>query len=188
VALGLCGLALLANPSGAGRIDPVGLVVLVLASLSWSAGTVLSRRAQLPSSPFVATALEALCGGALLLVVAAFTGQMSAFSPAAVTTRSLVALAYLVVFGSLVAFTAFVWLLRVVAPTRVATYAYVNPVIAILLGWLFAGEPLTARALLAMGVIVGAVVLITTEKREAGAPESPRHAPDVASGATQNEA
>lgn len=162
ILLGLAGLALLANPAGSGRVDPVGLLVLVLASLSWSTGLVLSRRAALPASPFVATAVEALGGGALLLAVSFAAGEPSRFALSAVSARSLLSLGYLIVFGSIVAFTAFVWLLRVVAPARVATYAYVNPVIAMLLGWLLAAEPLTARALVATGVIVGAVVLITT--------------------------
>jgi drug/metabolite transporter (DMT)-like permease len=169
VFLGLAGLAVLANPSGADRVDPKGILVLVLASLSWATGSVLSRRAELPASPLLAAALEMICGGVLLLVASVAAGHASAFRLALVTPRGALALVYLVVFGSLVGMTSYVWLLHEVAPARAVTYAYVNPVIAMLLGWLFAGEPLTLRAILATAVIVAAVVLITTERSPAEA-------------------
>ena len=169
VVLGLLGLAILADPRGADHVDTAGVLVLVFASLSWATGSVLSRRAQLPASPLLAAALEMLCGGILLLGAAAVAGQFAAFRPALVTTRSALALVYLVIFGSLLGMTAYVFLLHEVAPARVATYAYVNPIIAMLVGWLLAGEPLTLRALLAAAVIVAAVVLITTER----APRAP---------------
>lgn len=191
VALGLAGLAILADPRGTDRVDTTGILVLMAAALSWATGTVLSRRAQLPASPLLAASLEMVCGGALLLAASVVTGQAAAFRPALVTPRAAGALVYLVIFGSLVGMTAFVWLLREVPPARVATYAYVNPVIAMLIGWLFAGEPLTARAMVAAAVIVGAVVLITTERKpeeEARPTITAVVAPPRPSAAAQNEA
>jgi drug/metabolite transporter (DMT)-like permease len=101
-----------------------------------------------------------LCGGALLLLFGLATGQAGQLSLAAMSPRSLVALAYLIVFGSLIGFTAYIWLLGATTPARVSTYAYVNPVVAVLLGWGFANEPMTLRTMLAAAVIVGAVVVI----------------------------
>ena len=136
--------------------------MLILASLSWTAGSLYSRRAPLPSSPLLGTAMEMLGGGAGLLVAGLVAGEWRRFELAAASPRSLLAVAYLVIFGSLVGFTAYIWLLRVTTPALVATYAYVNPVVAVFLGWALAGEPVTARTLVAAGVIVGAVMLITT--------------------------
>jgi len=167
LALGLGGLAFLVGPQhilGGGQVDPRGAVVLALGCLSWSFGSVYSRHARLPASPLLGTAMEMLAGGVLLLAAAAIRGELAAVQPAAVSLRSTLALAYLVVFGSLVAFSAYVWLLRVTTPARASTYAYVNPVVAMLLGWALAGEPLTPRTLLAAGVIVGSVVMITSAR------------------------
>ena len=104
--------------------------------------------------------MEMLCGGALLLLFGLSTGQAGQLSLAAISARSLVALAYLTVFGSLIGFTAYIWLLGAATPARVSTYAYVNPIVAVLLGWGFANEPMTLRTMLAAAVIVGAVVVI----------------------------
>lgn len=173
--MGLAGIALLVGPgelAGAKGIDLVGAAVLLVASLSWAIGSLYSRRARLPSSPLLATAMEMLAGGLLLLLAALVTGQVSAVNPSQISLQSVLALGYLIVFGSLVAFTAYVWLLRVTLPAHAATYAYVNPVVAVLLGWALGGEPLTARTLLAAAVIVGAVVIITSSQPRAGREEA----------------
>jgi drug/metabolite transporter (DMT)-like permease len=165
VGLGLAGVALLVGPgrfAGGHGIDPLGAGVLLFAELCWAAGSLYSRRAPLPASPLLGTAMEMLAGGACLLVAGLLAGEWQRLDLAAATPRSLLAVAYLVVFGSLVAFTAYVWLLRVSTPALVATHAYVNPVVAVFLGWAFAAEPVTGRTMLAAAVIVGAVMLIVT--------------------------
>jgi len=163
--VGLAGVGLLVAPgqvAGGSRVDPLGALVLMGGSISWAIGSVYSRRAGLPSSPQLATAMEMLCGGAGLLVVGLVSGELAAFRPASVTLHSALAVLYLIVFGSLIAFSAFVWLLRVSTPARVSTYAYVNPAVAVVLGWALAGEPLSVRTLAAAAVIVAGVVLITS--------------------------
>jgi drug/metabolite transporter (DMT)-like permease len=163
LALGLGGIAFLVAPgqfAGGTHIDPLGAGALLTAALFWATGSLYSRRAALPSSTFLATAMEMIAGGVLLMAVAAATGEWSAVSPAAVSTKSLLSLGYLIVAGSLLGFTAYVFLLKATTPARVSTYAYVNPVVAVFLGWLFAGEPVTARTLLATAVIVVSVALI----------------------------
>lgn len=168
---GFAGIAMLAGPielAGGDHVDLTGAAVLILASLSWAAGSLYSRRAQLPASPLLATAMEMLAGGALLLTASWLVGEWTGFESSALSLRSWLALGYLIVFGALAGFTAYIWLLRVSTPAHVSTYAYVNPAVAIFLGWAFAGEPLTARTLLAAAVIVAAVVIITTYRaREA---------------------
>ena len=162
--LGLVGLGLLVGLDdlrGNGGVDLVGAAVLTIGSMSWAVGSIASKRVPLPRDPLAATGLEMLCGGALLLTLGAVTGEMRGFHPAAVTAHSLTALLYLTTFGSLIGFTAYIWLLRVVTPAKVSTYAYVNPVVAVLLGWAIAGEPLTTRMLGAAAVIVAAVATIT---------------------------
>lgn len=189
VALGLAGVSLLVQPAslvGGGAIDALGAAALLTAAFSWAAGSLYSRRAHLPPAPLLATAMQLLAGGVLLAAAAALTGELAAFHPHAASTRSLLAVLYLAVFGSLVGYTAYIWLLKVEKPSRVATYAYVNPVVAVLLGWLVAGEPLTPRTIAAAFTIIAAVVMITLvpgRRREAvsrpasapepGAPPSP---------------
>jgi len=164
LALGFVGLAILVGPEqlvGAGRLDPLGAGVLVFATLSWASGSIFGRHAAMPRDPLRATAMQMLGGGALLVVVALMLGEGARLRPAEVSARSWAALAYLVVFGSIVAFTAYVWLMRVSTPSKVSTYAYVNPIVAVLLGWGLGGEALAPRTLLACVVIVGGVVLLT---------------------------
>jgi drug/metabolite transporter (DMT)-like permease len=159
--LGFAGVGLLVFQGGPhGAINPLGAGVVLLASLSWAAGSLYARTARMPSVPLVGTAMEMLCGGAVLLVMALAAGEPSKLHLQAISLRSTLALVYLVVFGSLVAFSAYVWLLRHVAPSRVSTYAYVNPAVAVFLGWAFDNEPLTGRTLLAAAVIVAAVALV----------------------------
>ncbi len=158
--LGFVGLMLLVRP-GSGSVNAAGAAALVLASLSWAWGSIYGQRAPLPASPLATTGMQMLSGGALLFLTSAVTGEFSRFAPAAVTAKSLLSLGYLIVFGAIVAFTAYVWLLRVAPPVLVSTYAYVNPVVAVLLGWFFAGEPLTGKTLFAAAVILTGVALIS---------------------------
>jgi drug/metabolite transporter (DMT)-like permease len=166
VALGLffgfAGVIVLIGPSGGSmqELHVVGAISLVLASLSWALGSLRSRRADLPESPFLAAAMEMIGGGLVLLLVATFAGEWRQFDPAAVSLRSFVAFVYLVVFGSILALSAYLWLLRVTTAAAVATYAFVNPIVAVLLGWAVAGESFGPRSILAAGLIVGAVGFI----------------------------
>jgi drug/metabolite transporter (DMT)-like permease len=175
--LGFAGLTFLMGPSklaGGGRVDPLGATVLVLAALSWATGSVFSRRLPLPRMPLLGTAMQSLAGGVLLILVGLLTGQGGALDWKAVSLRSVLALGYLIVFGSLLGFSAYTWLLAHAPPTRVATYAYVNPVVAMFLGWALAGEQPTLRTLLAAAVIVGGVVLVITARQHATAPAAGR--------------
>ena len=172
IAAGLVGLALLVNPTGVGALDPVGGGLLVLAPMAWAAGSLYARRAPLPSRPLVGTAMEMLAGGAVLGIVGVAIGELGRLDLAAISAASLVSVAYLVVFGSILAFSAYVWLLRVTRTSLAGTYAYVNPVVAVLLGWAILDERVTLQTLLAGGVIVAAVALIVTAR-------SPRPEPDA---------
>jgi len=168
LALGMCGVLILAGPAalaGTQRIDPLGVLVLVAASMSWAAGSLIQRNVA-KESPLVATALPMLAGGAMLFFIALVLGEFNrpeVFFEA--STRSWVSLLYLTVFGSLLGFTSYAWLMRHDEPARVATYAYVNPVIAVLLGALIADEPFTPRVLIAAVVIIAGVIVIVTKKR-----------------------
>lgn len=162
--LGTLGIMVLIDPAdlvGGEDINILGAIVLLLASMCWAAGSIYSRRATLPSSPMLATGMEMLAGGLALVLVSAISGELNTFHLSAVTNRSFAALAYLTVFGSLIAFTSYVWLLRATTPALASTYAYVNPVIAVLIGWLVADEPLYGRILGAAALIIAAVAAIT---------------------------
>ncbi len=171
---GLLGLALLIGPAelaGARRADLGGILAVLGGSLAWAVGSLYSRRAPLPDSPRLGTGMEMFAGGVLLGIVSLAAGEVGPLSGgaggldlAAVSWRSGLALAYLIVFGAIVAFSAYVWLLRVVPAAKVATYAYVNPVVALVLGWALAGEDLNARTLIAAAVILGSVFLIVTAR------------------------
>ncbi len=166
LALGLLGLMLLVGPEGfmgGGRIDPIGAIVLVFGGFAWAAGSIYARGRDFPA-PRMATAAQMLAGGAGLVVLGTVFGEWGRLDLAAVTVSSVFALLYLVVFGSIIAYSAYVWLLRVSTAARVSTYAYVNPVVAVLLGWLIAGEALTPRMGAAAAVIVAGVVLITLRR------------------------
>lgn len=170
--VGLFGVYLLIGPStiGGERVDLAGGLALLAACMFWSLGSLHSRRAKLPGSPFLATAMQMSIAGALLLVVGALSGELGRLDVSRVSFKSGLALGYLVVFGSILALTAYTWLLRVSSPARVSTYAYVNPVVALMLGALLAGESLTPRVVLAATVILGAVILITTSRPKAAVP------------------
>ncbi|HEY0782456.1 MAG TPA: EamA family transporter [Thermoanaerobaculia bacterium] len=160
--IGFAGLVLLVRPSGGGNLDPLGVGAVLIASVAWAAGSIYSSRATVPSSPLLMTAMQMLAGGVLLLTASVVTGEPSRLVLSQVSGRSLLAVAYLIVFGALVAFTAYSWLLRVASPVLVSTYAYVNPVVAVFLGWAVMSEPLTRGTLVAAAVILAGVVLITT--------------------------
>jgi len=178
---GLGGVALLIGPWGSGRVDPFGAALLVGATISWAIGSIYARGARLPKSAFVATAVEMMAGGLGLVLLAGVTGQWGQLDLKSVTTASALAMVYLAVFGSIVAFTAYVWLLSVRPPSLVATYAYVNPVVAVVLGALFAHETLAPRTLIAAGAIVASVAVITTfsKPKNAAAPVRPAPATEV---------
>ncbi|HEU4620208.1 MAG TPA: drug/metabolite exporter YedA [Gammaproteobacteria bacterium] len=162
--LGLAGLFWLIGPDsimGGGRADLLGASAVLVGSFLWAAGSIYSRHAPMPSAPFLSTAMQMLAASAALLLVSAGLGEPLHLHPGAFSARSLLALLYLVLFGSIVAFSAYIWLLRESTPARVSTYAYVNPVVAVLLGWALAGEALTPRMIVAAVVIVSGVVLIT---------------------------
>ncbi len=155
--LGFVGLAFLLDPFGEADVDRVGAVVIILGALCWSAGSLYSRGAALPKRPLVSAGLGALCGGVLLLIVSTTSGELG---EATWSADSLLALGYLVAVGSLVGFTAYVWLLRAAPVSLVATYAYVNPIVAVALGWALLGETITLQMLVAGASIVVAVALI----------------------------
>jgi drug/metabolite transporter (DMT)-like permease len=171
--LGLAGLVWLIGPDslmGGGRVDLLGALALLVAEVSWAAGSIYSRHAPLPPAPFLSTAMQMLAGGVALLIASIALGEPWHMDPFGFSLRSILAWVYLIVFGSIVAYSAYVWLVRVSTPARVSTYAYVNPVIAVFLGWLLADEALTARMLIAAAVIVGGVVLITLAPARAARP------------------
>ncbi len=173
---GLCGVGLLMSSTevGAqGREGLVGGLVLLGASVSWAAGSIYARKARLPRSPFLATAMQMIVGGLVLAVVAVIAGEGGRLHLSAFSLKSVLALIYLIVFGALIAFTAYTWLLGVSTPARVSTYAYVNPAVAVFLGWVLANERLDARAAIAVLIILSAVVLVSVKGGDARRPPYP---------------
>jgi drug/metabolite transporter (DMT)-like permease len=134
--------------------------------LSWAAGVVISPKLKLPTDALARTAVPLVCGAVMLLAAAAIAGEFHALRWSDVSIKSILGLAYLIVFGSIVAFTSYTWLLQRCAPTLVATHTYANPVVAVLLGWLLASEPLTMRVVFASIAILGAIVLIRRGERQ----------------------
>ncbi|HJP61668.1 MAG TPA: EamA family transporter [Gemmatimonadaceae bacterium] len=169
--VGFIGIVVLVGPGnlgGQGDVRPLGAVVLILGSLSWAIGSFFSRDADLPQSGLLTTGMEMLGGGALMLVVGASSGELSHFEIARVSAASAIGLLYLVTFGSLLGFTSYIWLLDKVSPARLGTYAYVNPIVAVVLGWAIAGERLSFRTAVAAAIVICAVALITTARSTAG--------------------
>jgi drug/metabolite transporter (DMT)-like permease len=156
--IGLGGAALLAGPTGPGQIEAGGALVLLVSAISWAAGSLYSRRAPLPRRPLVGASMEMLAGGAMLAVLGLAVGEGSQVSH--VSWNSILALSYLIVFGSLIGFSAYIWLLRAAPTSLVSTYAYVNPVVAVFLGWALESEPIGARTMVAGAMILLAVALI----------------------------
>jgi drug/metabolite transporter (DMT)-like permease len=168
IVAGFVGVAILAAPSivgGSGALDPVGLAAVMVSPVAWASGSVFaSHGAVLPRRPLVASGLQMLIGGGVLATMAVLTGELGDLDLAAITPRSAFAVVYLLVLGSLVAFTVYGWMLRVAPLPFVATYAYVNPIIAVILGAIILGEPLDLRTAVAGAVIVVAVALIVTAR------------------------
>jgi len=165
---GLLGVGILIGPDLSARgSSAIGLVAALVSSLAWSVGVVVSARVKLPHDAVARTAMPLLCGAAMLWVAAIVSGEWHGFHASDVSTRSWMGLAFLIVFGSVIAFTAYTWLLQQCSPALVATHTYANPVVAVLLGWLLAGEALSLRLVLASAVILGAIVLIRRGERAA---------------------
>jgi drug/metabolite transporter (DMT)-like permease len=164
--LGVVGVALLTGAELTVKGSSlVGLMAVLVGSLSWSAGVVISPRLKLPSDALGRTAVPLVCGAAMLLITAGVTGEFQHTHWAAISVKSILGLGYLITFGSVIAFTAYTWLLQRCPPALVATHTYANPVVAVLLGWSLASEPLTMRVVLASLAILGAIVLIRRGER-----------------------
>ena len=164
---GFFGVGILLGPalrfSGGGNSHPlIGMSILLVGSFLWSAGSLYSRRAKHAASPFLAAAQQMFCGGVLLMLMSAILGEAKNFHPEKISALSFWSFVYLVLIGAIVGYTAYFWLLRHCDPAKVATYAYVNPVVAVLLGALFAHETVTLRTLVAAALIIGSVALIIT--------------------------
>jgi drug/metabolite transporter (DMT)-like permease len=160
--VGFGGVALLAAPGTAAGTDLLGIAALLAATISWAAGSIYSRHATVPANPLMSTGIKMLTGGLVLAAVGAAAGELSGFDIATVSAKSALAWSYLVVFGAIAAFSAYMYLLAHTTIAKASTYAYVNPIVALLLGWGLAGEALTARTWLAAGVIIGGVALINS--------------------------
>jgi drug/metabolite transporter (DMT)-like permease len=171
--LGLGGIALLVGPEslmGGERIDPVGALALVIATLCWASGSIYSRQARFTAAPVLAAGMQMLVGGSVLVVVGLLSNEAPRVHPAAISLKSVLSLGYLILVGAIVGYSAYLYLLQHSTPARAATYAYVNPVVAVLLGWAFAGEPLTPRMGIAALVIVGGVAIITIARQPRASP------------------
>lgn len=176
VLLGFGGVALLIGPDALHqRLDLLAAAGVLSSALLWVVGTSYTRRVQLPSSKILSAAMQMICGGILLLVAGMLSGEAGRAHIHNVTARSVLSLAYLIVFGSIVAFTVYTWLVSVSTPSMVSTYAYVNPVIAVFLGWALANEALGARTLIATVVIVAGVILVSTRCKPAVIIENRKH-------------
>jgi len=139
--------------------------ILLVSSFIWSAGSLYSRTAKHAASPFLTAAQQMLCGGLLLLFAGVATGETRRFNPSSISILSVASFVYLVIIGAVVGYTAYIWLLRHCDPAKVATYAYVNPIVAVVLGTAFAGETLTLRTLIAAALIIGSVALVITAQQ-----------------------
>jgi drug/metabolite transporter (DMT)-like permease len=167
---GFVGVGVLLGPalrlsSNGGRHPAIGMSILLVSSFIWSAGSLYSRTSKHAASPFLTAAQQMLCGGLLLLLASFATGETRRFHPNDLSMLSLASFVYLVFIGAVVGYTAYIWLLRHCDPAKVATYAYVNPIVAVLLGAAFAGETLTMRTLVAAALIIGSVALVITAQQ-----------------------
>ena len=178
--LGFAGLSLLFAPGdklGSQHLDSLSVFAVLLGTISWSLGAVYSRMAKLPRSPILSAGLELIVGGFLLVACGLFFGEGEQLRWSAVTPRSILGLVYLILFGSVITFTAYVWLLSITSATRVATHTYVNPVIAVFLGWAVASEALSLQIFLVTIIIVISVYLVLGQKKRALPPLRPRLIP-----------
>jgi drug/metabolite transporter (DMT)-like permease len=170
--IGLLGVAVLMSHSfrlGSAPVSTMGALALIVGAVFWSVASVLTRKLPLPSSRALSSGAQMLAGGLLLTFASLLFGEPHSFHPAAVSLSAWIALAYLIVFGSLIGFTAYVWLIHRQSPTKVGTYAYVNPVIAVLIGYFFAGEPLSLRTILGTLLVLVSVLLITLTRAKPAA-------------------
>lgn len=168
--VGIVGAAILVAPgslAGGGHVDSMGAAAVVIGTISWALGSLYARRATLPASPWLATAMEMITGGVLLLIASALLGEWRGLDVAHMSQRSLGALVYLCIFGSLLGFSSYAWLLRTTSTAVASTYAYVNPLVAVTLGALLGGEQITTRTLLAGAAILAAVVIIISQPKGA---------------------
>lgn len=171
VVTGLAGLIILVGPAtlvGHGTIDSAAALVLIGGSLAWASGSVYNRHGSRPRSAALSTGIQMLGGSVALFLLAALSGELRGVRPSAIAAVSIAGWLYLVTFGSLVGFTAYIYLLQAVTPAKASTYAYVNPLIAVFLGWAIAGEPVTARTLAAAAIILGGVAMITLAQTRSG--------------------
>ena len=172
--IGFAGVALLASQAESSGTGPqlIGILALLVATCCWALGSLYARSAPVPSMPLLGTGMEMLAGGAVLVLVAGITGEFGQVHFAAISLKSLLALVFLILFGSLIGYSSYVWLLRHVPAARVSTYAYVNPVVAVFLGWAFASEPITWVTLVSAAVIISSVALITVSRGHRAAPQA----------------
>lgn len=165
--VGLCGVAVLVSRTlrlGGAAVDLAGAAAIIFGAMCWSVASVLTRKLPLPSSKAVSSGAQMLAGGFMLMLFSLARGELRGFHPAAVSLDAWLALAYLIVFGSIIGFTAYLWLIHHQSPTKVGTYAYVNPVVAVLLGYFAGGEPLGARTVVGSACVLASVVLITATR------------------------
>jgi drug/metabolite transporter (DMT)-like permease len=171
--IGFAGVAFLIGSPGSGRINLFGAALALAAPICWASGSVFTRHVRLPVRPLVAAAMEMLWAGALFGILSLATGELGRVHLHTISTTSFLALLYLIVFGSLVGFSAYVWLLRAAPLSLVSTYAYVNPVVAVVLGAIFIGEAVSPRLVIAGGIIIAAVALIVVARSRAVALNTP---------------
>ncbi len=178
--LGFVGLAILVGPdvlaTGVGGLDPWRLLGLLGATFFWGVGMMIMRYVRDPAEPFTASGIQMICGSGWLLLASLATGELGRFDPSLVTGRSVIAWAYLVVFGSLIGFSTFTWLMKHSTPAKVSTYAYVNPVVAVFLGWFVLNETVSPRIFVAAAIIIAGVALITIAKNKKTLTIAPRQA------------
>jgi drug/metabolite transporter (DMT)-like permease len=167
--VGFAGVFILIGPAeitgGEGSFDTLGIILLLLAPLFWSMGSIYAKGADLPKSTLLSTGMQMLTGAAALFLVSIVKGELNGFNLGLVSMRSWLALAYLITFGSLIGFVSYGWLLHNAPVSLMSTYAYVNPIVAVLLGSLLADEPLNGRILIAAAIIIGSVVLINSARQ-----------------------
>jgi drug/metabolite transporter (DMT)-like permease len=168
--IGFSGVAFLIEAPGPGRVNLLGALFAIAAPICWATGSVFTRHVRLPRRPLVAASMEMLWAGGLFAIASVLSGELGRVHLGAITTTSVVALIYLIIFGSLVGFSAYVWLLRAAPLSLVSTYAYVNPVVAVVLGAVLIGEAISLRTVVAGGIILAAVALIVIARNRAATP------------------
>ena len=182
--IGICGVAVLMSRTlnlGTAPISHAGALALIIGSISWSIASVLTRRLPLPASKVMSSGAQMLAGGIMLTLASAALGDLHNFHPSTISRAAWLSLIYLIVFGSLIGFTAYVWLIHHESPTKVGTYAYVNPVVAVLIGYLIGGEALGLRTILGTLFVLISVIVITTTPAKKPAPTLPAESPGFTS-------